>query len=171
MVFNDSVARAGEISIILLFLLELEKCPAVSQGGVPKPWLFHSISVLTFLQISSVSLFHTLKKKRKFVLTILNIQNSLLGNLKPISLAGEQAKPHMASTQIASCDHLTAFPHCLCSGEKAVRTGSEITATRAGHVGQHGANRGCHPQDQLFTQTNGKLSNAQFLQPKPAEDT
>jgi len=58
MVFTDSVARAGEISIILLFLLELEKCPAMSLDGVPKPWLFRSIEVLTFLQISSVSLFH-----------------------------------------------------------------------------------------------------------------
>lgn len=43
MVFTDSVARAGEISIILLFLLGLEKHAAISRDGVPKPWLFHSI--------------------------------------------------------------------------------------------------------------------------------
>lgn len=30
MVFTDSVAGAGEISIILLSLLELEKCPTMS---------------------------------------------------------------------------------------------------------------------------------------------
>lgn len=36
MVFTSSVVRAGEISIILLLFFELEKCPAVSKGGVPK---------------------------------------------------------------------------------------------------------------------------------------
>lgn len=65
--------------------------------------------------------------------------------------------------------HETASPYLLATfaqsgvGETTVLKGFEITATRAGDVGQQRANRECHLQDQLFTETEVKLSNAQFL--------
>lgn len=85
MAFNSSVVRAGEISIVLLLLFELEKCPAVSKGKVPQPWLLHSPEVLAFLWTSSVSLFH-IKKIHKFVPMFLNVQN---GHFENLNVTGE----------------------------------------------------------------------------------
>lgn len=133
MAFNSSVVRAGEISIVLLLLFELEKCPAVSKGKVPQPWLLHSPEVLAFLWTSSVSLFH-IKKIHKFVPMFLNVQN---GHFENLNVTGEWATPHGSPAQTASWDPVTIFTFCLCSKQNWWQN----WASGLWNVSHHG--RGC----------------------------
>jgi len=92
--------------------------------------------------------------------------------LKPISLRGvgkATGPPHRLLCETTPPYLPGAFAQSR-AGEQAVLAGCAGTAPRAGDLGQHRANRECHLQAQIFTETKVKLSNAQFLQPKSAEN-
>lgn len=167
MVFNSSVVRAGEISIILLLLFELEKCPAVSKGGVPQPWLLHSAEVLTFLGNSSVSLFHIKKNPQV---------SSYDSECAKWPLWEPQCHRRVSNTTWVSCPESLVRPchnfHLLSllQTELVTRLGFRALKCQPPRQGMRVSKgpTGRLLQDQIFTETEVKLWNAQLLEPKRA---
>lgn len=111
--------------------------------------------MLTFFQISSVSLLF--KKKKRSLLLMYKTATTGTWNM-----TGEWVKPHRSSTQLALWDCLTMFTCCphsqWCWGDDCSERYIWITVTRAGDVGQQRASGECRLPDQTFTEAQAKLS-------------